>query len=679
MNQINYKIFNFIDDSDTKKTDIELFITIIKNFYYNNDFPSNEEQEKMKQWFQLTSTNEINKFLSNIKDEEYDQMIEIVKINNINTDNNIGSLPYHKKYELPVFMGSLDKIKNENDYLSWKNKYNINEIIITEKLDGISALLIINRNEIKLCTRGNGKIGCDISHIIPYMNINKQIKQIKKTLDNVSNLNNVYENDYFLNYPIYIRGELIIENINKNETNLRNIVSGIVHTKEITNDVKSKLKLIDFVSYRLYDSNKDFSSQLLLLNKLAFKIPQYNIVKNNTFSEIKHNLQKFVENSLYQIDGIVISYNIVYNRDPIYKNPDHSIALKNISKSIETEVIEVEWNVSKHGIYKPRIKVKPISINGANIEWVTGFNAKYILDNRIGYGSILEIERSGDVIPNIKSVIKSTEAELPKNEWIWNKTGVNICIKETNNREMEIKKILTFFQELECPYLGPKTIEIIYDIGFSNIQSFLNITKKDLINSSKYKDKSADNILQGLNICKENLYNFMKNKQYILMYASGCFGLGIGSKKIKLILDNFPNIVNEYNVNKRDEWIKNIKSIKGIFDLAELFVDNIDKYKQFNNSIKTFMNLNDNKQDLNKVTFENSKKLLKIIFKLEKITFSGFRDKELQNLLEFHGNIIDENVTKSTTIVIYKDNDNSSKCKKAKNMGIKLFEVNEVI
>lgn len=670
---MSYKnIFNFMEDEDEENK--KLLIDIIRKYYYNNDLPTLKEQKKIEKWFQLSNLSEIEFFLKNINDNMYDQMIEMVKIDNIHLDNEIGSVPHHKKCNLEVFMGSLDKIKHENDYLSWKQKLNINntfEYLVSEKLDGISALLTINKKGkdiiVKLCTRGNGKIGCDISHLIKYINMEDQITNIVEYTNKQKDQN----------YPINIRGELIIPIQNTvNNINLRNIVSGIVHTKEINEEVKNKLNQVEFISYRLYNCNKDFHSQFNILNKLNFKIPQYKLLSNPSFNEIKNTLEKFINESKYQIDGIVISQNLVYNRDPIDKNPEHSIALKNISKTVETEVLEVEWNVSKHGILKPRIKVNSVCINGVNIEWVTGFNGKYIHDNQIGKGTILEIERSGDVIPNIKKVIKSTKAELPRNiNWNWSKTSVDIYVNEENNDEMEIKKILTFFQELECPHLGPKTIETIYENGFTSIPSFLSITKIDLLNTGKYKDKSADNILQGIQVCKDNLIEIVQKKEYVLMYASGCFGFGIGNKKIKLILDNYPNIINEYNIKNRDKWIENIKSIKGIFDQAELFVDNIEKYKLFYKSIKSFINIDNLKNEINK----ENKDIRKCILKNENIVFTGFRDNTLKKMLEDNGNVVNDTVTKSSTLLVYENNESSSKCIKAKNMGIKIIEKKEFL
>jgi len=656
MNSVSNKIINFINTEDDK--DISIFINIVKNYYYNNDLPTKEQENKMKQWFKLNNLKEVETFISNISDNQYDQMIEMVQLNTSNTD--VGATPHNKKCDLPVFMGSLDKIKNDIDYLNWKKKLSNSEIIITEKLDGISSLLSLNivsgKKEIKLYTRGNGKIGCEISHLIKYMNLKDQI-------------NNIFK-DYKNNLPIYIRGELVISKFVNDNLNLRNIVSGLVHTKEMTDDIISKLKDVDFVSYRLYNCNYTFLTQLEKLDEIGFNIPQYNVLKNPSFERLEIVLEQFTDESRYQIDGIVVSHNSIYNKDPVDKNPDHSIAIKNTGESKQTEVVEIEWNVSKHGIYKPRVKIQPVNINGAKIEWVTGFNGKYIYDNQIGKGTLLEIERSGDVIPNIKKVIKSTKAEMPKGDWEWNKTRVDICIKEDHNDEMQIKQLLTFFQELECPHLGPKTIETLYKYEFETVLDILDLNKEKLLNTGKFKDKSAENVLSGIKVAKDFLMDINESNLHILMYASGAFGFGFGSKKIKLILEKIPNIVKEYDENDRDEWVSNVKSVKGISEQADSFVDNINKYKKFIKTIKNYIHYTTlpNQKD------SQTQKTKTPSSKCEVVVLSGFRDKLIKQTLEENGHIVNDNVTKETTIVIYNEDVSSSKCQKAKKMGIKLIQ-----
>jgi len=657
------------------------FINIIKSYYYNNELlDSSVEFLKKSLPLILTTKDDVIFFLQNIRDTTYDYISDELSKNSNDDFNDVGVIPHHKKIKLDKYMGSLDKIKTEEDFMKWylDNSDKNSNIVITEKLDGISALLTISVNDVKLCTRGNGEIGCDITHILKY-------------IDNIYKYTDVIRNVFSKNLQkgnINIRGELIIP-ANDMETNMRNIVSGIVHVKDITPDIVNKLNSVHFVAYRLYDFDITFFEQFELLKKINIYIPQYVSVKTCNMNKLRDIQTMFVKNSKYQIDGIVISVDDIFGDDRVGYNPKHSIALKLIGKSIKTKVLDIEWNVSKHGLLKPRIKIEPICINGANINWVTGINARYIVQNNIGKNTILEIERSGDVIPNIKSVITPTKYLLPENvKWEWNKTAVDIQISQQNgeneNTNMEIQKLLHFFKELETPNLGPKTIENIYNSGFTNISLILSLTKTSLLEKCGYKDKSSENILNGIEFCKQQISEYLSNtnKKHILMYASGCFGFGIGNKKLKMVLDAFPNIENECLKDKnkgileeKNELIIKIKSVKGIQEQAELIFEGILKYNLFIQIIKSNIVLNQTISNNNQNTI-SSKNIFESKIKITKqnVTFTGFRDSKLKKILEDNGNEVNDNVTKSTTLLIYKDDDTSSKCEKAKKMGIKLVE-----
>jgi NAD-dependent DNA ligase len=75
----------------------------------------------------------------------------------------------------------------------------------------------------------------------------------------------------------------------------------------------------------------------------------------------------------------------------------------------EVKVVDVIWTASKDGYLKPRVRVEPVHIGGVTIEYATGFNGKFIEDNKIGVGAIIQLIRSGDVIPYIKSVVVPAE------------------------------------------------------------------------------------------------------------------------------------------------------------------------------------------------------------------------------------------------------------------------------
>ena len=74
--------------------------------------------------------------------------------------------------------------------------------------------------------------------------------------------------------------------------------------------------------------------------------------------------------------------------------------------SVNIKVLDIEWNVSKDGYIKPTLILEPTELGDVLVSRTTGFNAKYIYDNKLGKGSIVKMIRSGDVIPHIVEVIK---------------------------------------------------------------------------------------------------------------------------------------------------------------------------------------------------------------------------------------------------------------------------------
>ena len=58
--------------------------------------------------------------------------------------------------------------------------------------------------------------------------------------------------------------------------------------------------------------------------------------------------------------------------------------------------------------------MEPVKIGGVTIQYATAHNAKYIKDNKIGVGSVIQVVRSGDVIPKVHKVIKKASKAKPK-------------------------------------------------------------------------------------------------------------------------------------------------------------------------------------------------------------------------------------------------------------------------
>lgn len=569
---------------------------------------------------------------------------------------NVGAPVQKNKAVLPYEMWSMDKIKPDTNALdNWKAKYT-GPYVISCKLDGISVLYSTEGEEPKMYTRGNGKIGEDISYLIPYIKLPKEKNLV-------------------------IRGEFVVkrqtfeEKYKEKFANARNMVAGIVNKKNLD----KKIYDVDFVAYEVIKPDKMHpSKQLELLSTLNIIS-----VQNKTFSDITNEtlsniLQEWRTNYIYDIDGIIVSNDAVYPR--ISGNPEHSFAFKMVlsDQIAETLVIGVEWNTSKDGYLKPRVHLEPIKLGGVTIEYATGFNADFISKNKIGVGAIVKIIRSGDVIPYIKEITQPAEnVMMPSVPYRWNDTHIDIILEnvedDINVRE---KQITSFFKVLSVDGIGPGNVRKIMQAGFNTIPKILHMTESDFLSVDGFQQKMATKLI-------DNIQTAIDRVSIIeLMAASNKFGRGFGIKKIESIIEVYPNVLKPEERN-----IEKIAAISGMSKTsAQDFVDRIPQFLDFmrecgleekliekmpqqkSNDIITEEVPRTNDEEKSKSTiigtiynmFVKPKEIDKSHPLYGKsIVISGFTDKnkELENKLKFVGTKLGSSVSKKTAALIVKSED----------------------
>jgi len=567
---------------------------------------------------------------------------------------NIGYKPPAKlKVKLPYFMGSQNKINygDIKELNKWTSKYNKPlEYVIGEKLDGISCLIVNDNDEIKIYNRGDGQYALDISYIKDY------IKTIPSKIPN----------------GLAVRGELLLskknwELVQHMGVNPRNLVAGIINRKMVDPKI---LSLIDFVVYDLLSERIELFDALKKVKNYGFKVVNYELIKENLNNELLFELLKtFKYNSEYEIDGIVITHNKKHELKDV-KNPEYSFAFKANSLLDEAEaiVIDVIWNMSKDRYLKPVVKFHPITLNGVTIKQATGSNADYIVKNKIGKGSIVKIQRSGDVIPKIIEILKPAdngEALMPNIPYKWNKTHIDIIAEfEGINRDHDIKSITFFMKSLGIKGISSGIITKLYDNNYRTINEVINITKEQLLEIDGFKEKSAENILEAI---KE-----IKNKSCKdFMIASNILGRGLGEKKLDLIIEKYGFICDDKERSLK-LTVNDIKEIQGMGDVnANLFIENLHKFYDFMEELGIEI----------KIKKEETKKEIKVknkFFDGMHFVFSGFRDKDYEEIIKNNNGIVNDTITKTTNYLIVKDTSKiTEKIKKAIEKGIKVISKEE--
>ena len=633
---------------------------ISKQFFDNPiEFSKKLNDKQLEQLLNILSNAYYNSEEQLVSDEIFDEIVEILKEKNpkskffkkVGAEENKGN-----KIKLPFPMFSLDKIKpkNINDLNIWISKYNPNYVIASHKLDGMSGLIYKDKNgNIKLYSRGNGIYGRDITILLKYIQVNT--KDIPK--------------------DCAVRGELIIskenfKDIENKFTNARAAVAGMINGKKIE---KEDVKLIEFVAYSIVHPLYKKSKQLELIKKYNIQCVNYEILNKDKLNKdfLIHYFTTERENSKFNIDGIVINddkeaYEVLEENDP------NAFAFKceYDGQSEITEIIKVEWNVSRHGYIKPKAIFNQVIIDGTIITKATLHNARYVVDNNINKGTIIRLVKSGDVIPYIASIIKpSNEPSKPNIKYKWNETQIDYIKDEDdeeNNYEQKIKQLTYFMEVLKVKYFKEGYIKRLVDKGLYSIEDILN-------NDDILSEEIGENM--GIKLYNNLIEKLEHTNLYTFMDASGCFGRLIGIKRLELIYKTYPNIL---DINE-DELYDLIINIEGFQEkTTNMFIDGLIKFKKFFNNFKKNQDIVDLSY-LEEINDDEENIIEENEFTNKKICLTGFRDQNIKDFIENSGGIIVDNVSKNTYLLIIKDNNslNSSKTKKAKDLNINILSKEE--
>jgi len=588
-----------------------------------------------------------------IKDDIYDIIKDYVKEKYPKDEyfKRIGA-DVKNKVLLPYYMGSQNKIKDsEAELTKYKAKYG-GSYIVSDKLDGVSCLIVYANDTIKIYTRGNGTEGQDITHLLEY-------------IDSIPKLKGV---------DIAVRGELIISKSNwdilgvmgKQGANPRNTLSGAINSDILNKDILSK---VDFVAYSLI--NPKMNNGFPMLQEKNFKVVNNKIVDTFDLTTLSNILQERRAIGEYVIDGIVICDISKYYEIVKYKNPEHSFAFKSIHTLEQAEVIvtKVEWNVSKDMYMKPIVMFSEIELDNVKIKQATGFNGAYIEKNVIGPGSRIIIIRSGNVIPHIQSVITPSAngaPSMPVVDYKWNDTHVDIMMVNKSgdkNRDYDIKNLIYFMKTASIENMGPGNISKIYDAGFDDIKKIVNITKADLLKINGFKEKTAENIINAVAVIKEI-------DCLILMDASNIMGRGFSYKKIKLITDAYPSILLHDKKSRAATSKINADDLMKVGGIAEtsanLFLNNLPKFYEF------YDNLGIKCKGATKISAAAA--VINPNISGKSFVFTGFRDKDLEAYIIRMGGFIKTTISKNTDYLVVADlNENSTKVDKAKSIGVPII------
>lgn len=566
----------------------------------------------------------------------------------------IGATVRGGKITLPYQMGSLDQV--EIGLLKqWIKDCGLSPddtVVIMAKMDGSSGMAILNKEAVLniAYSRGNGIEGADIT---------RHLKHIIKNLDKT-----------FVSTDTPVRGENIIKIQTFKEQNgktmkrsggqpyknPRNAVSGMMNASETAVEA---YPFIDFVAYQRLDrDDMDKEDQLIELEDMGFMVPWYDVVKVKDLTEelLATIIDTLRDTYDYEVDGVVVEVNSATIRNklnPTALNPGYAMKYKTTGGDnyVETEVVEVEWNPSKHGYGKPRVIVKAAALPGITWTYATGYNAKWIVDNGIGPGAIVGGSRMGDVVPNIVRIIKSVKPQMPEGTYEWNETGVDIIMTGDDVLETVLMRQLTeTARSLDIDGLRDGTAQKIVESGgyetfnemFSAIAAWPRNWWVDLIGANGGK-------------IYDDFHSKMSGVPLSVWLGSvPHFGRGVGKRKMKKLCEGLDiKTLEDFNVITH----KQIASVEGFADkTAYKVMAGMDDHAELWAKVEAIIGFKQKETTGAKLAGQ-------------KVCLTGFRDKGIEAFIEKEGGEVQSGASAKTTILVAADlKESSTKIKKARDL-----------
>ena len=289
-----------------------------------------------------------------MSDDEFDILAASVKFTDVGysaDDNRVAHV--HRMYSLQKVFENEHEEKNPLKLYTGK-------VVWTPKLDGAAVSLNYYDGKFVLgLTRGDGKKGIDITH----------------------NLRHIVPKRCNYKGMVQITGEVVAPSSIKNA---RNYAAGALNLKD---EVEFQSRDLRFIAYAAQPTTKEYWTEELEVLKLS----GFDVITQEEWHE-------------YPTDGMVCridSHQQFETWGYTSHHPKGSDALKRIQKGVETNLVDVVWQVGKSGVVSPVGILDPIDIDGATVSKATLHNMAYIEGLNLEIGCRVEVIRSGEIIPRI--------------------------------------------------------------------------------------------------------------------------------------------------------------------------------------------------------------------------------------------------------------------------------------
>jgi len=549
-----------------------------------------------------------------------------------------------EKIKLPEKMLSTDKAYTWDEILKWLERigkfaeeisFQLSNIQIkgTAKLDGFAGY----DDGTKLYTRGDGNKGSDISRVFE-----RRLGILNNSERGQGPGEIVVKRSYFESH------------LSSHFEYPRNFQASLIKEKELDQFAKDAIEakaalFAPFKQLPFWQGNID-----------EFK---------NQFLEIIIELETGVD---FDIDGVV--FEIVNPELKEFMGSNRKfhrwqIAYKENKEKAQVKVLSVTAQVGRTGKITPVAELEPTQLSGATIYRATGHHYGLVKEQGLGAGSVVELTRSGMVIPKINKVLKTAEVEIPVNcpscnyLLTWDSDFL-MCLNENACPDQVIGKMIYFFRILaNNDGYGQATIQKLYDQGIRQVSDIYLLNKDELV-AMGFGEKTSQNLINELQRSRQESI-----EDWRFLAAFGVHRLGLG---------NCENLLKHYSMDEVFELsVDNIAEIDGFAELtAEVIFDGLLSIRsQYEVLISGGFNLE-------KTLLLSDKNASSNPFYRKKIVFTGTMNlprSDLEKQAKSLGISVAKSVSSKTDFLIIGENVGQSKMNKAKNHDVEILSESEYL
>ena len=571
----------------------------------------------------------------------------------------------------PSPMLSLDKTKQVNELESWLGD---KEGLLSWKMDGLTVVLTYENGQLlNAVTRGNGIVGEVIT------NNAKVFKKLPISIPFKGHM--VLRGEAVITYSEF---EKINASLSEEEQykNPRNLCSGSV--RQLNNEITAK-RNVELYAFTLVEAEGvDFENsqknKMEFMRKQGFQVVEYKLVTRENIAETVEWFSDKVKTNDFPSDGLVLLYDDIEYGDSLgstAKFPRNAIAFKWADEVAKTKLLEMEWSASRTGLINPVAIFEPVELEGTTVSRASVHNISIVRELKLGIGDEIEVYKANMIIPQIaKNLTESDSLEIPDKCPV---CGEKTVIHKENDVEVlfcenpdclakKIKSISLFVSRdaMNIDGMSEATIEKFIARGFLHELADLfklERYKDEIISMEGFGEKSYEKLIKAADAAKVTT-----TAKFI--YSLGISGIGLSNAK--MICKAFDNDFDKIRKVSREELIE----IDGVGEvLADSFVRFFEK--ENNNHVV---------DDLLKIIkIEDSESSVQNDMEGMNFVITGsvnhFSNRgAVKELVESRGGKVTGSVTSKTKYLINNDStSNSSKNKKAKELGVQIITEDEFI